>query len=223
VPSIGSDAGSLLDALYCLKSVKPFVELTEKLAQKSSWTARLRSVDAAGGNAKFLAYEQGKLVPACEGHAVWLCSIHQSHLVVTHTVTLLGMPLISALYSSCLLLRTGGYFLRLVLAVRLIVREQALLVDTPASDDDIALCAQFLEYTRVDDDRVNSKILAKQSEAKVVALFNCGMGSWLSTRRLCHYCTGENCCPGGLETTLERMTDAIITVILRICRISCNG
>jgi len=74
VPSIGTDAGCLRDALYDLPAVKPYRTMMDKLSENSSWVGRLRSVDAAGGNGRFLAHEQGVLVPAEQGHAVWLCS-----------------------------------------------------------------------------------------------------------------------------------------------------
>jgi len=142
--------------------------------------------------------------------------IHQGHLVVTHTVALMGMPLISALYSSCLLLRTGGYFLRLVLSVRMIVREQACLLSEPAPNEELELCADFLKYTQVDPGK--GATMEGDQNQMVLSVFNGGIRKWISTRKLCHYCAGESCCPGGLETTLARMTEAIVSVLLRTHR-----
>jgi len=87
------------------------------------------------------------VIPAREGHSIWLCSIHQGHLIVTHQISLLGISLTNALYSSCLLLRTGGHFLRLVLAVRVLVREQCTLLERPADEEDFRLCREFLLNT----------------------------------------------------------------------------
>eukprot|EP00969_Alexandrium_andersonii_P111673 4931877-Alexandrium_andersonii.AAC.1 len=55
------------------------------------------------------------------------------------------MQLVSGLYSAALLLRTGGYFLRIILAVRVLVAKQFMLLTEPPLDSDVASSKAFLE------------------------------------------------------------------------------
>jgi hypothetical protein len=54
------------------------------------------------------------------------------------------MDAVSAMYSSSILLRSGGYFLRLVLGVR-ILAESAIFLPSPAADTEVELCRALLQ------------------------------------------------------------------------------
>ncbi len=75
--------------------------------------------------------EEAKCIPETEAAGHWHCSARCNHLVVGAMAVSIDLHIVSALYSSSLLLRTGGYFLRLVLAAQRLVHERATRLASP--------------------------------------------------------------------------------------------
>ena len=90
---------------------------------------------------------------------VFVCSLHCNHLIQGFIVALIGLHVLSAIYSLSILLRQGGYFLRVVLAVRAIVHNPDLTVRLlePGTEFERALSRDVLrigaEYDSNDKDR----------------------------------------------------------------------
>ena len=97
IPCVGSDAGTLHDALWLQAQSKRFVELVEFAAQFCKFVARARSMDAAKSNLKLGAFELHKCIPQDQAHASWLCSIHQNHLIIGSPINVLGLHLASGI------------------------------------------------------------------------------------------------------------------------------
>ena len=94
-------------------------------------------MDGACSVGKFNAYEAKSLVNSHQGYDVFVCALHGNHLVQAFIVAIIGLDVLSSMYSLSILLRQGAYFLRVVLAARLIVRNPNLTVrlTEPGSDE----------------------------------------------------------------------------------------
>ncbi len=78
------------------------------------------------------------------------------------------------MYSTSLLLRTGGYFMRLVLCVRSLVEKQAVLLSKPAEPQQLELCSRLLaSLSSTDPGQEHASEEAKGSE-QLMAIFNGG-------------------------------------------------
>eukprot|EP00959_Pyramimonas_sp_CCMP1952_P102115 2136035-Pyramimonas_sp.AAC.1 len=133
----------------------------------------------------------------------------------------MGMKYASAIYSSSLLLRTGGYFLRLILAVRLLVQEKFVSLGAAPCESDLQLCKDFLDLAwSTKSCKLEAEGFASRRRAAVCAaqkkefldVFNGGFKRWRLSS-LYHYCTGPDCCRSEAHTR-ERMAQVIIRIIL---------
>ena len=100
-----------------------FIQLANDFARLSNFTERLRSVDGATAVRKFNTYEEKHLIQGDEGHDVFVCLLHCNHRSMAYLVLLIGLNHLSEIYKLSLLLRQGAYFLRIVIAVRVIVHD----------------------------------------------------------------------------------------------------
>ena len=76
------------------------------------------------------------------------CHLHANKIVESTVLNVSGMALLSRLYSFTLFLRTSGYFLRLILSVRSLVRQSGELIiksDLPSAHD-ILLNQEAMSY-----------------------------------------------------------------------------
>jgi hypothetical protein len=152
-----------------------------KLTEQSQISGRLRVADAACSNHRYQAYEASECIPPSQGYETWDCSIHGNHIIVSMLCAMVGMSLISGMYSAALLLRTGGYFLRLVLAVHAAVAELATPMAEPAQDHELHLARAFLKMTRnYDGDESQGKL-----DEELLAVFNSGFGAWANGKLFC--------------------------------------
>ena len=113
------------------------------------------------------------------------------------------------IYKMSLLLRTGGYFLRIVLAVRVVVEQFSEIIDEPGTDDELLLCEALLLIGGGGDP-------IEEARAKdFVAVFNAGITRWRRFPKLQHAHTSPDCCNGhDPRITKNRMTIEIVTFIL---------
>jgi hypothetical protein len=243
VPCLGGDAGTLHAALHTVSSyTRKADELSKQVAALSDFVVHVRSSDAAKANIRLHAYESTTVLDAGASMAEWYCSIHQNHLAVGSVVRCLGQQLsmfccalfflsgcvacfllirsyrrglniISSMFSTSLLLRSGGYFMRLILCVRSLVESQAVPLSTPAEPRQLELCVRFLSALSTSPEQEHACEEA-HGHAKLLAIFNGGMQQWCSKKGLAHYCPGRTCCTSWAESK-RKMTEAIIQVLLR--------
>ena len=136
VPMASTTAGALLDALYHKTWSARFVNFVRELSKHADVVAHVRGNDAAAPNRRLLAHEVGTIIPDNEGHAYWNCSLHQNHIIVGTMIWMMGVATVSRMYSTSLLLRTGGYFLRLILAIGERIKKMAVPCNPRYDDDD---------------------------------------------------------------------------------------
>ena len=142
IPCIGVDANTLYDALWVRSQSRRFVALVEHAANFCKFVGRLRTHDAAKSNLRLLAFE-ASFVDSEHGHVYWLCTIHQNHLIASAVIATIGLHICSGLYSTSLLMRVGGFFLRMVLGIHKLV-EGMVLLSVPAPPEEVDLCRVLL-------------------------------------------------------------------------------
>ncbi len=135
-----------------------------------------------------------------------MCSIHQLHLVTGHCLTLVGsrgenvLGFVSALYSMSLLLRTPGYYLRMLERLDAVVRFFLLRKTGPPPPTARAEAIGVLKSLGLQVDAEGCQELLR--------LFN---GHW-HTPSLVHHCAGTGCCRN-VEHTVERMVSVLHSTV----------
>ena len=220
IPCVGTCSSTVCDALYSHATSVPWNKVAERAAHMSNFTCRVRSADGAGSCLKYFAHEANALVSQDQAHVSLPCIIHITHIVVGLIIAQIGLEYLSVLYSMALLLRSGGYFLRLILAVRMLVRDHSLQLAVPATPRDIELARAFLQLCEPSPHDEAQRLRIEGSRERFLAVFNGGYSRWLSQSRLSHYCAGPECCPGdGPERwlhTQDRMVQAIMDYLLAL-------
>ena len=153
-------------------------------------------------------------MPKTDGYDPFGCLIHANHLIVGFIATLVGLHIISAMYSAALLLRSGGYFLRLVLAVRTLVYERSVPLSAAASEAELQMSRDFIDWCDPPSENPATRKTQESDKSEFLAIFNAGFHNWIMSDHLAHFCTGPTCCKGGWAKTQDRMVTAIVVYLL---------
>lgn len=192
VAMIGSTAGALYDALYCHPQQAAYVALADACAKHSHFTCRWRVVDGARSVKKLAEYEGGVVAPAHEAFEYYACGVHRSHLTQGALVIVMGVDIVSALYNSALFMRVGGFFLRVILGIRVLVQGSAFM-QQPATEADIDLSRQLLRVGEVSQNDADRNRVAETRE-QFRGVLNGGLSSWFNKPVFLHYCSASACC-----------------------------
>ena len=122
VPLRSTSASNLFEGLLRSPAAQTFVKAEQYCAKVATVPIFVFECDGAAGNDKCLWYWMGLLPPAAL-KAVRLCSNHQVHLVEAMLFNL-RMDFLARMYSIGKLLRTNGYFLRLIAATPRVVQKK---------------------------------------------------------------------------------------------------
>lgn len=138
VPLTCTSASAIFDGLWKHPLVGEGVaELEARLLDISHrcpdgpvWTFFIIESDAASANEKLVAHRFNEIVASSPSAlcASRLCSCHQNSLVECSSMAFIGLPIVNGLYSISAIIRTRGYFVRLVTAVRQVV-DQMIVVN----------------------------------------------------------------------------------------------
>ena len=154
-----------------------------------------------------------------------LCLSHQNHhcgMALVHTVV--GVPVVSQLYTIASFLRMGTYMLRCVMALRrFLAREEHLQVVSGASssvsvgvhDVDKACVETATDYLVANyEGTLKTK---QQWRKKLDALFSIWNSGYSPGSPCVHRCSGVGCCVNGRETTVQRLAAAVDVAMLSRC------
>jgi hypothetical protein len=143
-------------------------------------------------------------LPKNRVRVILFCFLHQVHLVSGLLLTLPSdgtMFFISAMYSACNLLRTPGYFHRMLDVVKVVVRRLLDVRTRPPPHEARERSGRVLFFLGID---INSPLFQN--------LLNVLNGFW-GDGRLVHHCTGPECCEGGWETTAYRVEQLLLYTV----------
>ncbi len=234
VALLRTDAGSLHAGLDCVAGVRPISAATAEL-----WAAFARGCDATGSPgvcfhhtdrdaatscSKVMAHRQNML-PQHVLASDWKCSLHQVHLIEIGALSE-RKGLLAFLYSSALLLRMGGYFVRLAHAVPVYVHSALRIIEGGPPPNSRELTDALLQHMKArllpekfDDTSTSTDADAKERRRGGMAfaawqqLFNILNGD-LTSDHLTHYCEGPTCC-ANRATTERRAIHAIQKVFFK--------
>ena len=116
MPLLSTNAESLWDGLWEQPAIRVYTDLVNTAATCSALQAEHYDTDAATSNERLLA-NRFDAVPATTLCSHWKCSNHQLNLAENSSSDAMDIKFIPILYSTCLLFRMGGTFLRLIHAV----------------------------------------------------------------------------------------------------------
>lgn len=135
---------------------------------------------------------------------ILFCFLHQLHLVSGLLLTIPAdgtMFFISAMYSTCNLLRTPGYFHRMLDVLKVVVRRLLQVRPGPAPHG-----------ARERSERVLAFLGIELDSPAYQMLLNVLNGFWCDGR-LVHHCTGPDCCKNGWETTVYRVEQVLLYTV----------
>ena len=145
IPVLNTDAESLWYALEHHPSVQHVQTMKKALLRVADIAVDINEFDAASSNLRFHAHK----MDTCEEHILaeqMLCHNHQNKLVEILMLKAIGYNLLMSLYSISLFLKMGGYFVRLVGAVREVVHSEAcVILPGPPPEEEQAAAAAFAE------------------------------------------------------------------------------
>lgn len=125
VPLTTTTAAAIYDGLWCHPVVQRLAGCIEGMALTARSGVRhfafyVAECDQASSNSKLIAHRFDQVAQAHPGVmcAHRYCSCHEVSLVETCSVLLLGIQLINSMYSIAAVIRSRGYFVRLLRAVR---------------------------------------------------------------------------------------------------------
>jgi hypothetical protein len=176
----------------------------------SLFTGLCRNGDEAGACKKVMADEQNNLQLG-EGHAYFQCMLHGGHLCVGLYLHHAGIEHLNSSYQFTMLMGSGGYFMRMIFAARVVIRSKAAPLDAPAPQRQLDLSEEFFKMC---EPKFSDPSLQKRMDIarnKLLKIFNGGFLRMVSSRVLGHYCDG--CCRNW-EDTLEKMCEAVIGYLM---------
>lgn len=144
IPVLNTDAESLWYALERHPSVQTVQALKKALLRNATVAMDINEFDAASSNLRLHAHKSD----ACEPHVLaeqMLCHNHQNKIVEILMLRAIGYNLLMSLYSLSLFLRMGGYFVRLVAAVREVVRSASEVRPWPPPERERVEATAFAE------------------------------------------------------------------------------
>jgi hypothetical protein len=123
---LSTNAPTLHHALFCTSSGKAFVKLCMFHFSSADLASFSFARDYAGPNGRVNAHFAATHPNVCISDKV--CSLHGQKTVEQNVAIVAGLHFISHLYSASLLLRMGGYYVRFIQAVDLLVDNHATLI-----------------------------------------------------------------------------------------------
>ena len=130
---ITTSAACLFHALFAMPANKAFEDVCQQMDAIADIPVRCYSCDGAASNYKCLAHACTKLPNTLK--SMKRCSLHVHKTIEVSLTVFFGLSTISMMYSMSLVLRQGGFFLRLLHSVVPFVRSRLVMVrgDPPAS------------------------------------------------------------------------------------------
>ncbi len=183
-----------------LKAGEPFCNATLSECVEVFWM--IRESDAATANLKVVAAERSTLPK----NGVFLhvtCLVHQLHLITGKVLSCVGerqgesLGYVSALFSTCMLLRSPGYFFRMLDRLEWVVRFFMLRHAGPPPRAAQQRSKDLLRLLGLQEDSAACR--------ELLDVFN---GNWEDTSALHHFCLGVRCCRDA-NHTVERMVRAL--------------
>ena len=144
IPTLNTNAGSQIDAAHRHPTTAPMNVTFARAANLADHHGYFRMEDGAKSCKRKSAHESGEILKG-DPYARYTCQLHGNHLCMGLAVGYVGIYVINALYKLSLLLCTGGYFLRITLAVRVLVEKHAKLINAPCSADERLFCLEVLK------------------------------------------------------------------------------
>ena len=119
------------------------------LEDRADISIELDETDNAYGNQRLFAYELGKTADKILKMRK-PCSLHQNQLIEVLVLAVLGLNVLSRLYSLTILLHTGGYYLRMLQAISIVVKENVVIRDVaihgPPPPAAVAYAREIMKY-----------------------------------------------------------------------------
>ena len=195
------------------KSINDMVKRCQECADINF---QVNEQDSASSNKKLLAYKLP--LERSQGLIVWWlwCAIHQAHAVQGTVLQWVpgAMVLVSLLYSTSLLLRSGTYWLRFTGSLHQVIHNHLDVRpgDPPAGAH--AAAKLLIDFACQGVGGLGEQISHDMEKcyADLLAVLN----GWRFESRLVHYCKGPQCCPNGRPSTVKRVHQAVMKTILNV-------
>ena len=232
VPLLGTSAEVIYDGLFCIPTIETYEKFEARLGELSAWDIRHFDRDGASSNEKLLARRAAAL-PATTLVSDFTCGNHRNSLCESAVLATHFLTLISSMWSASLLMRQGGYFMRLIDAVSSAVRSHLIISRAPPPDEATAYGKELMDLAVENYRRsisCNKKGRARDGvEAAEVHDHHRGLQEYIRAWQdlllvltdllapgLVHNCLSWDCCNGFQESvTVARVRDSITNVILR--------
>ena len=220
-------AGCIYDALCCTRWARRIFDWVGQMRNLSKRCLDLRECDGAGNNMKFLAFELSRL-PRSVLHSTMTCEMHG----VQHTVERIVEShdgIYKAASAIAGLLGTGNFFIRLVQAVRQVLRPPYVTIDYRSKPSDstkelnAVICRLFMPPKSLKRAKKPSKVSKPGQSRRECwqrryeqlckdwqAMFN-GDPFGVS---IVHHCFLGNCACTSPEDTLDRMSRLVVQLAL---------
>jgi hypothetical protein len=104
-----------------------------------------RQADSAASNLKLVAYEFSERLPPNGLGSFARCLGHQCHIISCEILEALGMAQLSLMFSSAVLIRLPGYFVRLLLSVRRAVEQNLVITHRAPNPTERSLSRRILQ------------------------------------------------------------------------------
>jgi hypothetical protein len=241
VPLLDTSAAAIYDGLYDLPATIPFKDFEASLIDVAKFSFVHFDRDGASSNDLVVGARFQEL-PNHVFVTDHICGNHRNNLIESTIIATHFAKLVSKMYSASLLLRTGGYFLRLIHAVGAAVEENheirlgASPPVTAAEYGKELMDYHIRNYKRVmkgrrrsgveeeSEDSDQDDLVAGQRARKNKGLedlivawrdFLCIFNGHL-WQGMVHYCRDAQCCSGSDPVvTKQRMAKAIVGLVFR--------
>lgn len=196
VPLTTTTAAAIYDGLWCHPVVQRLAGCIEGMALTARSGVRhfafyVAECDQASSNSKLIAHRFDQVAQAHPGVmcAHRYCSCHEVSLVETCSVLLLGIQLINSMYSIAAVIRSRGYFVRLLRAVRQSVDKCIVVRPLSGRPSEFSMqrvyaheladfsCSQYKVLEHIEagaSDAIRDRAISKQREkwARLLGLLN---------------------------------------------------
>jgi hypothetical protein len=144
VASMNTKAECLHHGLFHIPHTRPFEKKIDSLDKHAYISIRAYNCDGASANWRLFAHmaqQQSRTLASMK-----LCTLHRMKHCETAVVGACGVKLVGALYSHSLLLKMGGYFLRLVHGLDVLVQTIRIHKGHPPPPEAKLFLSQFVDY-----------------------------------------------------------------------------
>jgi hypothetical protein len=125
--------------------IEPARKLVADICSEASLSFELRAADGAASNAKLMSHEF-RLMGDQQLPAYVMCRNHQNHLISVSLSGFFGSTFSHDLYTSAVLLRTGSYFMRVLVALQQVVARDLEIRNCRSPDSCVAAARQLKQY-----------------------------------------------------------------------------